>query len=141
VPPPDVPPHSWLQAPWAQARLAAMAARLAPMELMLVDDPSELPPDSADPKLLKLYVESLTDQPQGVAVKLGGTWRLRLYAKEAFPAGEPLVKAGVAYTGPFALSAPYQPGDGGAAALAYQLPALEALMKSATNKGLAQAFH
>ena len=142
VVPPEVQPGSWLQAPWAQARLAAQVARLAPMEIMVVDDPSELPMDSAEPKFLKLFVEGLSAEAAGPVAKLGGVWRLRLYPKETFPGGEPLVKVGLKYAhSNDLLAAPYLPGDFGAAELAYQVPALDELLKTATAKGLSQAFH
>jgi hypothetical protein len=138
VPPPDVQPDLLPQAPWAQARLAALAARLAPMDIMLLDQPLEASPEA---KVLKLYAEAQTADLQGGNAILGGVWRLRLYPLESFPAGEPLVKVGLKYSGLFELSAPYQPGDAEAATLAYQGSALEKLVKTATDKGLDKAFH
>jgi|GEM_PF-2315165 hypothetical protein len=139
--PPDLAPGVRLKPVWAQASLAARAAKIGPMQLVLLDDPGAPAPAGKDGALLRLRVDTPVCAPRGEAVMLGHTYRFRVYTGSYDPQGVPAIKpVGLQHSGLYPAGAPYLPAALGAAALAEQNAALDDLCKLLPNPGLYQAL-
>ena len=121
--------------PWLQARLANALLKSLNADLVLGTTP-----DASCPQWLRLRVDNPTMEPTADALKVGGTFRLRLYRSPYDPNGEPAFKLGLQQTTPVPQPSGIRPADQGTALLAFQAVALEELSKRAIAQGLSQAI-
>jgi hypothetical protein len=128
-------PGQLLDAPWVQARLANSLMKNLNADLVLGTSP-----DASCPQWLRLRVENPTVEAAADSLKVGGTFRLRLYRTPYDANAEPAFKLGLQQTTPVPQEAGIRPLDQGHAALAFQAVALEELSKRAIAQGLSQAI-
>ena len=124
-----------LASPWIQARLATLLGKALNVDLVFGE-----PGSVQCPQWLRLKVDAATVADQGSTLKLGATWRLRLYRSPFDPAAEPAFKLGLQQSLPVPLEPGLRPVDLGSAAQAFQGIALDELMKRALGQGLAPAL-